>query len=160
MIRTECTKLIKHLFQNGKINELMKIACLEIVNEEDTHREIRNLVMMILLPKRLHFDGAHQAAFLRAAVSRASKLKIVLKLNLNFRSPIKPYWSKRDCSSFGRFMSCCLREISLISTCPVQVLVYVTKHTTIHTKESKSDQMIYRSKMQSIKNSHQVKSKL
>ena len=46
------------------------------INDEDTHKEIRNLVMMILLPKRLHFDGAHQAAFLRAAVSRVKKFTI------------------------------------------------------------------------------------
>ena len=26
--------------------------------------------MMVLLPKKLHFDGEHQAAYLRAAVSR------------------------------------------------------------------------------------------
>ena len=76
MIRAECTRLIKYLFQNGKINEEKKNDCLEYINKEDTHKAIRNLVMMILLPKRLHFDGAHQAAFLRAAVSRVTKLKI------------------------------------------------------------------------------------
>ena len=76
MIRAECTRLIKYLFQNGKINEEKKNECLEYINEEDTHKEIRNLVMMILLPKRLHFDGAHQAAFLRAAVSRVKKFTI------------------------------------------------------------------------------------
>ena len=76
MIRAECTRLIKYLFQNGKINEEKKNECLEVINEEDTHKDIRNLVLMILLPKRLHFDGAHQAAFLRAAVSRVTKFKI------------------------------------------------------------------------------------
>ena len=76
MIRAECTRLIKYLFQNGKIKEQKKNWCLEFINWEHTHKEIRNLVMMILLPKRLHFDGVHQAAFLRAAVSRVTKFKI------------------------------------------------------------------------------------
>ena len=80
MIRAECTRLIKYLFQNGKINEQMKNKYLKYINEEDTHKEIRNLVMMILLPKRLHFDGAHQAAFLRAAVSRVTKFKNLIKI--------------------------------------------------------------------------------
>ena len=80
MIRAECTRLIKYLFQNRKINEKKKNQCLEYINKENVHKQIRNLVMMILLPKRLHFDGAHQAAFLRAAVSRVSKLILVLNL--------------------------------------------------------------------------------
>ena len=79
MIRAECTRLIKFLFQNGKINEERKNKCLEWINKENIHKEIRNLMMMILLPKRLHFDGAHQAAFLRAAVSRVSSLILILK---------------------------------------------------------------------------------
>ena len=57
-----------------------KKSCLEYINGEKIHKEIRNLIMMILLPKRLHFDGAHQAAFLRAAVSRVRKLIIILNL--------------------------------------------------------------------------------
>ena len=74
MIQAECTRFIKFLFENGKINEEKKIDCLDYINKEDTHKVIRNLIMMILLPKRLHFDGAHQAAFLRAAVSRVRTL--------------------------------------------------------------------------------------
>ena len=80
MIRAECTRLVKYLFENGKIDEAKKNKCLKFINEEDTHKEIRNLVMMILLPKRLHFDGAHQAAFLRAAVSRVKQSKFKIKL--------------------------------------------------------------------------------
>ena len=78
MIRTECRRLINHLFDNEKINEQKKEYCLKYIDEEDTHTEIRNLIMMILLPKNLHIDGEHQAAFLRAAVSRVR--------DLNFRS--------------------------------------------------------------------------
>ena len=84
MIRADCTRLIKFLFQNGKINEQKKNECLEYISYEDVHKEIRNLVMMILLPKRLHFDGAHQAAFLRAAVSRVSKFTFIMIFNLLF----------------------------------------------------------------------------
>ena len=105
-----------------EINEQKKNKCLEYINEEKTHKDIRNLVMMILLPKRLHFDGAHQAAFLRAAVSRVTKFKIRLKLILYFRLPIKPCWSKRDCSSFDQFINFCLKlEVFVILNCPVQV---------------------------------------
>ena len=70
MVRTECRRLINCLYSNGKINDAKKDECLKYVNDEKTHKIIRNLAMMLLLPKRLHFDGPHQAAFLRAAVSR------------------------------------------------------------------------------------------
>ena len=70
MIRTECRRLINYLFDNGKINEKKQEECLEYMNFEWVHIEIRNLIMCILLPKKLHFDGEHQEAFLRAAVSR------------------------------------------------------------------------------------------
>ena len=84
MIRGECTRFIKYLFQNGKINAEKKNECLEFINGADIHKKIRNLVMMILLPKRLHYDGAHQAAFLRAAVSRVRKLIIIINLTFYF----------------------------------------------------------------------------
>ena len=70
MIRTECRRLVKYLFDNGKINAEKKEECLNYMNRESVHTEIRNLVMCVLLPKKLHIDGDHQAAFLRAAVSR------------------------------------------------------------------------------------------
>ena len=76
MVRTECRRLIKHLLEHGKINEEKKKECLDYINREDTHVMIRNLVMMVLLPKKLHVDGEHQAAFLRAAVSRVRILKL------------------------------------------------------------------------------------
>merc|ERR1719285_914798 len=88
MIRAECTRLIKLLFKNCKINEQKKNKCSEHINEEDVHEEIRNLVMMILLPKRLHFDGAHQAAFLRAAVSRIANQTVLEQEGLFFLRPV------------------------------------------------------------------------
>ena len=78
MVRTECRRLINHLFQHGKINEGKKQRCLDYINEEGIHVIIRNLVMMVLLPRKLHFDGDHQSAFLRAAVSRVRNLKMTI----------------------------------------------------------------------------------
>ena len=80
MVRTECRRLINYLFINGKINEKKKNWCLGYINKESVHKEIRNLVMVLLLPKRLHFDGAHQAAFLRAAVSRVRSIQFHFKI--------------------------------------------------------------------------------
>ena len=70
MIRTECNRLIEHLFVNEKIDEEKKNELKQNINQENVHIKIRNLLMFVLLPKKLHFDGNHQAAFLRAAVSR------------------------------------------------------------------------------------------
>ena len=80
MIRTECGRLINYLFDNGKINANKKEEYLKYINEEDTHTKIRNLIMFILLPKKLHIDGEHQAAFLRAAVSRVRIFNFVFDL--------------------------------------------------------------------------------
>ena len=76
MVRTECRRLIKHLFEHGKIDKKKMNKCLEYINKEENHVEIRNLIMMVLLPKKLHFDSDHQAAFLRAAVSRVRNFKV------------------------------------------------------------------------------------
>ena len=86
MIRTECCRLIKYLFANGKIDEEKREKCLKYINRESVHTEIRNLIMLILLPKKLHIDGTHQAAFLRAAVSRVRNFDIInLGFNLLFQ---------------------------------------------------------------------------
>ena len=50
---------------------------LKKISEEKVHVELRNLIMMILLPKKLHIDDNSQAAFLRAAVSRVSNAKVI-----------------------------------------------------------------------------------
>ena len=46
--------------------------CLDHISCEEAHVHIRNLIMMVLLPKQLHIDSLNQAAYLRAAVSRVS----------------------------------------------------------------------------------------
>ena len=38
--------------------------------EEKVHRIIVNLLMMVLVPRKLHTDDESQAGYLRAAVSR------------------------------------------------------------------------------------------
>ena len=72
MIRASCSILIKKLFEAGKIDQERKYNCLDEIMSEDNHRKIRNLIVMILLPKTLHKNDESQAAPLRAAVSRVS----------------------------------------------------------------------------------------
>merc|ERR1712176_1640980 len=88
MIRTECRRLINHLFDNGKINEVHKEKWLEYIKKESTHTKIRNLILIILLPKKLHIDGEHQAAFLRAAVSRIANKTVLEQEGLFFLRPV------------------------------------------------------------------------
>ena len=70
MIRASSSILIKKLFDAGKIDQDVKGKCLEFIMSEETHEQIRNLIPMILLPKKLHKNDDSQAAYLRAAVSR------------------------------------------------------------------------------------------
>ena len=72
MLRASCKLLIEQCHQVGIIDEQRKQKCLEYITSEEVHVEIRNLTMMILLPRKLHMDDNTQAAFVRAAVSRVS----------------------------------------------------------------------------------------
>ena len=73
MLRASCTILVNKLFENGKINQRRRDACLKLIRDPKNHEKIRNLIAMILLPKKLHSNDQTQAAYLRAAVSRVSK---------------------------------------------------------------------------------------
>ena len=73
MIRASVKILIKKLFEAGKINEKRKNKCLKFINDDKLHRKIRNLIAMILVPKKLHKNDDSQAAYLKAAVSRVSQ---------------------------------------------------------------------------------------
>lgn len=75
MIRASCKLLIYECHKCVLISDEKMKDCLEFITSERTHVEIRNLTMMILLPRKLHIDDESQAAFLRAAVSRVSVLK-------------------------------------------------------------------------------------
>ena len=72
MLRASCTILIKKLYEAGKISGTRKQQCLDLITSERNHEKIRNLIAMILLPKKLHKSDESQSAFLRAAVSRVS----------------------------------------------------------------------------------------
>ena len=56
----------------GKIDDERMQDCLDFILSEENHKKIRNLIAMILLPKKLHENDVTQAAYLRAAVSRVS----------------------------------------------------------------------------------------
>ena len=77
MLRTSCSILIKKLFEAGKISKETKTYAVEYVLSDESHYKIRNLIAMILLPKKLHGYDESQAAYLRAAVSRVSDTKLV-----------------------------------------------------------------------------------
>ena len=70
MIRVSCKLIIKQSHECGIIDDGKKERCLKLITSEKVHVEIRNLAMMILLPRKLHVDDETQSAFLRAAVSR------------------------------------------------------------------------------------------
>ena len=75
MLRASVKILIKKLFEAGKIDDKRKEECLEFIREPTNHQEIRNLIAMVLVPKKLHKNDNCQAAYLRAAVSRVSRKK-------------------------------------------------------------------------------------
>ena len=87
MLRTSCKLLIQRCHELGLISKIKMDRCTEYISEEEVHVEIRNLIMMILLPKKLHVDDSSQAAFLRAAVSRVNWYQYsALTVNLDCQS--------------------------------------------------------------------------
>ena len=77
MMRTSCLRLIRECNQFGIIDDQKKIECEEFISSEKVHVHIRNLTMMILLPRKLHMDDDTQAAYLRAAVSRVRNQRLI-----------------------------------------------------------------------------------
>ena len=80
MLRASCSIFIKKLYEAGKICEQRKKMCLEYIMKVENHRKLRNLIAMILLPKKLHQNDQSQAAFLRAAVSRVRDIIKLIKI--------------------------------------------------------------------------------
>ena len=70
MMRTACMRLIRRCYESGIIDEVKKRECESFISTEEFHVHVRNLTMMVLLPRKLHIDDDTQAAYLRAAVSR------------------------------------------------------------------------------------------
>ena len=88
MLRVSCKLLILQCHEYGIIDDHRKERCLEFITSEAVHVEIRNLTMMILLPRKLHMDDATQAAFVRAAVSRvSSKINVNLFISVKIANP-------------------------------------------------------------------------
>ena len=77
MLRTSCVIFLRHCYEKGLIDEERKEELVEYITQEEVHVELRNLLMMVLVPKPLHEDGPRQAAYLRATVSR-------VRLNYHF----------------------------------------------------------------------------
>ena len=94
MLRTSCSILIKKLYEARKISKEKRRYAMEYVFSDETHFKTRNLIAMILLPKKLHVYDDSQAAYLRAAVSRVSYIKLIsfislLKLRSRIRRSLK-----------------------------------------------------------------------
>ena len=70
MLRTSCRIFIQQCYNHGLIDERRKRQLETYIMEEKVHCIIRNLLMMVLIPKKLHVDDESQAAYLRACVSR------------------------------------------------------------------------------------------
>ena len=88
MLRISCIILIRKCHEQGLINKKRKDELEEYVMNDKVHSIIRNLLMMVLIPRKLHVDDESQAAYLRAAVSRV-------------RSILKNYYLFVDCQSDG-----------------------------------------------------------
>ena len=72
MLRTSTKLFIRRCHEIELVNQAKMNKLLDYISKEEVHVELRNLIMMILLPKKLHVDDQSQAAFLRAAASRVS----------------------------------------------------------------------------------------
>lgn len=74
MLRTSCKLLIEKCYLSGLIDDERAKWSMKFIKNEAVHVEIRNLIMMILVPRKLHIDDETQAAYVRAAVARVSRL--------------------------------------------------------------------------------------
>ena len=77
MMRISCLRLIRQCHQLGIIDDETKSECEEFISSETVHVHLRNLTMMILLPRKLHVDDDTQGAYLRAAVSRVRNQRLI-----------------------------------------------------------------------------------
>ena len=75
------------LSKSQHISQDKRNECLNFINKEEVHTEIRNLLMIILLPKKISESGSNQSAFLRAAISRVSLVRKEFNLFCIARPP-------------------------------------------------------------------------
>ena len=83
MLRVSCLRLIRQCHELSIIYDEQKRNCEEFISSEAVHVHIRNLTMMILLPRKLHMDDDTQGAYLRAAVSRVNNWKLIHPFTLD-----------------------------------------------------------------------------
>ena len=132
MLRSSCLILIKKLFDDRKIDEETMKNCREFIMKEEVHEKIRNLIAMILVPKKMHRNDqsqpGSQAAHLRAAVSRVSTtVKSLLKCKLILRLPILQYLKMKVYWCYSQFISSC--STTCIWSWPSEKFSFRTKRT-------------------------------
>ena len=65
--------------------------------------EIRNLMMMIIIPKRIHKKDSEQGAYLRSSIVRVSLVYNLSDTYLNLSWLIKQQLTKKESSILGRY---------------------------------------------------------
>ena len=80
MLRTSCKVFIRQCHEQGLIGDQKRKDAEWYIMQEKVHCELRNLLMMVLVPRPLHEDSDRQAAYLRATVSRVISFYNLKKL--------------------------------------------------------------------------------
>ena len=141
MIRAECRRNIKFLFRNRMISETTQKGCFDYMSNEQIHTEMRNLLMIILLPKKLHENGPGQSAHLRAAISRVS-LAWLGKTNY-LSSPIQLCCKKKEYFSWSQ-LTISFLEWWTICTFWKKQFRCLTKHIAILTRKPQCNATSFR----------------
>ena len=127
MLRSSCSILIKRLFEAGKIDEETKEKCLEYIMSVKNYEKIKNLIVMTLVPKKMHKNDCSQAAYLKAAVSRVRTLKLVTQITLLFRLRIQQYLKTKVHWCYTQSMS--FFSMIVFCHCPINKFRSSPEHT-------------------------------
>ena len=74
MLRASCIILIRSYYRFEPFRSPVRERCENFITEDAVHVEIRNLIMMTLVPRKLHSDDESQGSYIRAAVSRVRQI--------------------------------------------------------------------------------------
>ena len=74
MLRASCIILIQSYYRFEPFRSAERKRCENFISEDAVHVEIRNLIMMTLVPRKLHSDDKSQGSYIRAAVSRVRQI--------------------------------------------------------------------------------------
>ena len=74
MVRSSCILVIRALLQLKVITEKRGRKCLAYIKKEATHKRIRTLIEMVLVPKPFHGSLDSQAAYLETAINRVGQI--------------------------------------------------------------------------------------